>query len=65
MNIRLMGDSGQVAAMVAVLLAAPGLRITSVSRPYPNRGNPAQVRVYLDAEVSDGTRPGIAGGAGC
>ena len=65
MKIRLMGDGDKVTAMIAALQAAPGLRITDVSRPYPNRGNPAQVRVYLDAEVTEGTRPGRAGGARC
>lgn len=56
MNIRVMGDSDQVAAAVAVLEAFPGLHVTSVSRPYPNRRDPGQVRVYLDATVLDHCR---------
>ncbi|GGQ77678.1 hypothetical protein [Couchioplanes azureus] len=52
MNIRLMGDGDQVAAAVAVLETLPGLRIASVSRPYPNRRDPEQMRIYLDAEIT-------------
>jgi hypothetical protein len=52
-KIRVMGDSDQVAVAVAVLEAFPGLHVTDVSRPYPNRRDPGQVRVYLDATVLD------------
>jgi hypothetical protein len=52
MNIRLMGDGDQVAAAVAVLEKLPGLRVTAVSRPYPNRRHPEQMRIYLDAEIT-------------
>jgi hypothetical protein len=55
MNIRLMGDGDQVAAAVALLETLAGLRITSVSRPYANRGD-EQVRVYLDAEATTSDR---------
>jgi len=60
MNIRLMGDGDKVAAAVAALENTPGLRITSVSRPYANRRDPEQMRIYLDAEI-DGPvpKPGI------
>lgn len=51
MNIRLLGDGDQVAALVAALETAPGLRIASISRPYANRRDPEQMRIYLDAEV--------------
>jgi hypothetical protein len=54
MNIRLMGDGDQVAAAVAALETAPGLRITAVSRPYANRRDPEQMRIYLDAEIEPG-----------
>ena len=56
MNIRLMGDGDQVAAVVAFLEALPGLRIASVSRPYANRRDPEQMRVCLDADLAIGTR---------
>ncbi|OJF15526.1 hypothetical protein [Couchioplanes caeruleus] len=52
MNIRLMGDGNQVAAAVAVLETLPGLRIASVSRPYANRRDPEQMRIYLDVEIT-------------
>ncbi|MCU7724577.1 hypothetical protein ODJ79_12690 [Actinoplanes sp. KI2] len=52
MNIRLMGDGDQVAAAVAALETTPGLRIVTVSRPYANRRDPEQMRIYLDAEVT-------------
>ncbi|MCO8272834.1 hypothetical protein M1L60_19750 [Actinoplanes sp. TRM 88003] len=51
MNIRLMGDGDQVAAMVAALESAPGLRITTVSRPSAYRRDPQQMRIDLDAEI--------------
>ena len=63
MNIRLMGDASQVAAALAFLETLPGLRITSVSRPYPNRRDPGQQRIYLDADLTAcGTRTELAGG---
>jgi hypothetical protein len=51
MNIRLMGDGDQVAALVAALESLPGLHVTNVSRPYANRRDPEQMRIYLDAEI--------------
>ncbi|GIE87903.1 hypothetical protein [Actinoplanes regularis] len=60
MNIRLMGDGDQVAAMVAALENAPGLHVTRVSRPYANRRDPEQMRIYLDAAVT--ADPRRAGG---
>jgi hypothetical protein len=56
MNIRLMGDGDHVAAMVAALENATGLRITKVSRPYANRRDPQQMRIYLDAEITTDLR---------
>jgi hypothetical protein len=52
MNIRLSGDGDQVAALVAALEIAPGLRVTKVSRPYANRRDPEQMRIYLDAAIT-------------
>lgn len=58
MNIRLMGDGDQVAAAVDVLAQVPGLRVTHVSRPYANRRDPEQMRIYLDAEITTGVTAG-------
>ncbi|MFI7598420.1 hypothetical protein [Actinoplanes sp. NPDC049681] len=62
MNIRLTGGGDQVAAAVAVLETLPGLRIASVSRPYANRRDPEQMRIYLDAEI---TGAPVGGERGC
>lgn len=51
MDIRLTGGQDETAAAVAALRACPGLRITAVSRPYPNRGDDQRVRLYLTAEA--------------
>lgn len=51
MKIRLMGDGDQVDNALAALEKTPWLRITAVSRPYANRRDPGQMRIYLDAEV--------------
>lgn len=52
MNIRLSGDGNQVDNAVAALEKLPWLRITTVSRPYANRRDPEQMRIYLNAEVN-------------
>lgn len=59
MKIRLMGDGDQVAAAVALLEALPRLRVTGVSRPYANRRDPEQMRIYLDAEIVDVGAPPV------
>lgn len=51
MKIRLMGTADEINTASAVLHAYDGLRIVAVSRPYLNRDNPAQLRVYLDAHL--------------
>lgn len=61
MNIRLMGDGDQVAAIVAALETTAGLRVTRVSRPYANRRDPEQMRIYLDAEITASARHGEVG----
>ena len=52
MKIRLIGDGDQVAAAVALLETLPSLHVTGVSRPYANRRDPEQMRIYLDAEIT-------------
>ncbi|MEV4275859.1 hypothetical protein [Actinoplanes xinjiangensis] len=58
MEIRLMGSQQQCTALAAVLQTTPGLHVTDVSRPYPNRHDPATVRLYLNASLTGSTRAG-------
>lgn len=51
MKLRLMGSPQECGAAVALLHQLPGLRLTEVSRPYPNRNDPQQVRVYVEANL--------------
>jgi hypothetical protein len=54
MKLRLTGTEAECARLTFLLrYGPPDLEITEVSPPYPNRGDSAQVRVYLDARVLD------------
>ena len=50
-DIRLMGLPTEVQDTVEVLLTCSALRVVSVSRPYPNRGADARVRVFVAADL--------------
>lgn len=51
MKIRLVGPLAECTATLALLRAGAGLRVTSVSAPYPSRRNPAHVRLYLTCDL--------------
>jgi len=48
-KIRLMGAPDDVALMAERIEADPDMSVTRRSAPFPNRADPDQVRVYLDA----------------
>lgn len=53
MNIRLHGTKEECAYGVNALMLAPGMRLVSVSEPYPDRGASTLVRVYVEARLDD------------
>jgi hypothetical protein len=55
MKIRLHGTEPDCRQAIAVL--ARVLAVTSVSRPYPDRGASVLVRVYVDAAAAGGLPP--------
>jgi hypothetical protein len=57
-KIRLMGTRAECAAAVDLLRAASAFGVTSVSRPYPSRRDPAQVRLYLTCDLLEPGREG-------
>jgi hypothetical protein len=50
-KIRLIAPLAECTAMVALLRAVTGLRITSASAPYPSRRNPDHVLLYLTCDL--------------
>ncbi len=48
-KVRLMGAPDDVALMAERIEADPDVIVTRLSAPFPNRTDPDQVRVYLDA----------------
>jgi hypothetical protein len=54
MKLRLTGTEAECARLTFLLrYGPPEFDVLEFSRPYPNRGDRAQVRVYLDARVLD------------
>ena len=52
MKLRLQGTPAECAKLTFLLRYGPrDLEVTEVSPPYANRGDSAQVRVYLEARV--------------
>jgi hypothetical protein len=52
MKVRLQGTPAECARVCFLLrYGPPDLDVVEVSPPYPNRGDSAQVRVYLEARV--------------
>jgi hypothetical protein len=52
MKVRLQGTPAECARVCFLLrYGPPDLAVIEVSPPYPNRGDSAQVRVYLEARV--------------
>jgi hypothetical protein len=52
MKLRLTGTEAECAKLAFLLrYGPPDLEVIEVSPPYPNRGDSAQVRVYLEARV--------------
>ena len=53
MKLRLSGSTAECARLVLLLrLGPPELEVLEVSRPYPNRADPRQVRVYLQLRLA-------------
>ena len=52
MKIRLTGLPAEVDSAVATISALPGIDVTEISGPYPNRGASRLVRVYLDIRLT-------------
>jgi hypothetical protein len=58
MKLRLTGTAAECARLAFLLrYGPPDLDVLEVSRPYPNRGDPDQVRVYLEVRFPDGLPP--------
>jgi hypothetical protein len=58
MKLRLMGSEAECARLVFLLrFGPPDLEVVEVSRPYPNRGDSRQVRVYLELRFPEGLPP--------
>jgi len=52
-KLRLAGTEAECARLVFLLrFGPPELAVVEVSRPYPNRGDRAQVRVYLEVQLT-------------
>jgi hypothetical protein len=57
-SVRLVGTQAECARLVFLLrFGPPDLEVTEVSRPYPNRGDTKQVRVYLELRFPEGLPP--------
>jgi hypothetical protein len=58
MKLRLMGSEAECARLTFLLrFGPPDLEVVEVSPPYPNRGDSAQVRVYLEVRFPQGRPP--------
>ena len=58
MKLRLTGTEAECARLTFLLrFGPPDLKVVEVSPPYPNRGDRAQVRVYLDLRFPEGLAP--------
>jgi hypothetical protein len=58
MKLRLMGTEAECARLTFLLRFGPSdLDVVEVSSPYPNRGDSAQVRVYLELRFPEGLAP--------
>jgi hypothetical protein len=58
MKLRLTGTEAECARLVFLLrFGPPNLEVVQVSPPYPNRGDSAQVRVYLEVQFPQGLAP--------
>ena len=58
MKLRLTGTQAECARLTFLLrFGPPDLEVIQVSPPSPNRGDSAQVRVYLDLQLPDGLPP--------
>jgi hypothetical protein len=58
MKLRLMGTEAECARLAFLLrFGPPDLHVVQVSPPYPNRGDSAQVRVYLEVRFPEGLAP--------
>jgi hypothetical protein len=58
MKLRLTGTEAECARLTFLLrFGPPDLEVIQVSPPYPNRGDSAQVRVYLDLRFPEGLAP--------
>jgi hypothetical protein len=57
-SVRLVGTKAECARLVFLLrFGPPDLEVVEVSRPYPNRGDSKQVRVYLELRFPEGLPP--------
>jgi hypothetical protein len=57
-GMRLVGTQAECARLVFLLrFGPPDLEVVEVSRPYANRGDAKQVRVYLELRFPDGPPP--------
>ena len=58
MKLRLTGTQAECAKLTFLLrYGPPDLEVVEVSRPYPNRRDSTQVRVYLEARFPEGLPP--------
>jgi hypothetical protein len=58
MKLRLTGTQAECARLVFLMrFGPPDLDVIQVSPPYPNRGDRAQVRVYLELRFPEGLAP--------
>jgi hypothetical protein len=58
MKVRLQGTPAECAKLTFLLrYGPPDLEVVEVSRPYANRGDSAQVRVYLEVRFPEGLPP--------
>jgi hypothetical protein len=58
MKLRLTGTEAECARLTFLLrFGPPDLEVIQVSPPSPNRGDSAQVRVYLDLRFPEGLAP--------
>ena len=58
MNLRVIGTEAECARLVFLLrFGPPDLEVVEVSPPYPNRGDSARVRVYLEVRFPEGLAP--------
>jgi hypothetical protein len=58
MKVRLQGTPAECAKLTFLLrYGPPDLEVVEVSHPYANRGDSAQVRVYLEVRFPEGLPP--------